>query len=51
MLTVEGTGATVDPLPPVEVAYHFRLLPEVTDDASEGAVEFWQYDTDEATVG
>ena len=51
MLTVEGTGATVVPTPPVGVAYHFRLLPEVTDEVSEGAVEFWQYDTDETTVG
>ena len=40
MLPVEGVGATVEAVPPPEVVYHFRALPEVTDEASEGAVEF-----------
>ena len=47
-VVVNGVGAVAEPVPPVSVVYHFRLIPP----ADNGdAVAFKQYTTGVVTVG
>ena len=45
---VMGVGAVADPMPPVEVLYQSKLVPEAVKAV---AVAFWQYVTGVVTVG